>query len=126
MTKSPVEQNPRKDVQIVAASDPLDDRTAPELDGRLRRLAGEGHRSFVVDLSALTSVSGSGVRVLLSFGRRLRRRRGTMILCGVEGEVREVLEITGLDRAFRICDSRETAIGLLSETESTTVLGRER
>jgi anti-anti-sigma factor len=50
----------------------------------------------VLDFSAVTYLSSSGFRPLLSLNRQVRQRHGRFILCGLRPEVQETFAVTRL------------------------------
>ncbi|MDN3354389.1 STAS domain-containing protein [Actinomadura sp. DC4] len=58
--------------------------------------------SLVFDLSGLTFMDSTGVRVLVRAHRLAAQRGGTIALAGLTPSVSRIMEVTGLDRAFAI------------------------
>ena len=69
----------------------------------------------VLDLEKVGYISSAGVRILAMASRTLRERGGIMVLCGVGGYCREVLETSGLARVFPMSENREEALALCAE-----------
>ena len=80
--------------QTVSLSGRLDTNTAPELSDALDASL-ESVQTLIFDLTELEYVSSAGLRVLLAT-YKVMRRKGTMKLCGVQKNVMEIFEITGL------------------------------
>jgi anti-sigma B factor antagonist len=78
----------------------IDAHTAPELDGVLIGLPGD--RSVTVDLSSVTFIDSSGLRVLVRADKRLDAGGGDLTLLRPSEPVRRLLEITGLVSALTI------------------------
>ena len=75
----------------------LDPATAPELDARLTALAADpAVTSVVIDLSQISFLDSSGLRVLVAGNEALRGRSADLILRGPTANVRRILEVTGL------------------------------
>ena len=77
-----------------------------EMDGQIKK--GESH--FILDLSRLDYVSSAGLRSILSTSKRLKENKGTMTLCGLQGSVKEVFDISGFSSIFTIYESLENAL----------------
>ena len=80
--------------QIVFLSGRLDTNTAPELSAALDTLL-EGVQTLIFNLTELEYVSSAGLRVLLATYKTMRKQ-GVMKLRGVQKNVMEIFEITGL------------------------------
>jgi anti-anti-sigma factor len=62
----------------------------------LRALAESKSTQVVVDLSAVEQVGSASFRPLLSLRRRLHEKNGTLMLSGLQPDVREVFLVTRL------------------------------
>jgi len=75
----------------------LDPATAPELQARLSALADDpAVTSVVIDLSQISFLDSSGLRVLVAGNEALRTRSADLILRGPSDNVRRILQVTGL------------------------------
>ncbi len=75
----------------------------------------QGHRKVIVDLSEAEHISSTGIGLLLYYSRQLPKRGGRLIVVRPEGHVARVLEMTRLDQALTICDSRDAAFAAAEE-----------
>ncbi|WP_421119357.1 STAS domain-containing protein [Aquihabitans daechungensis] len=81
----------------VSLAGELDPATAPELHARLTELAADaGVTSVVIDLSEISFLDSSGLRVLVAGNEALRARSADLVLRGPSANVRRILEVTGL------------------------------
>ncbi len=80
----------------------LDMATADQLRNELARLADDGAVQITVDLSDLVFIDSTGLSVLISGLKLLRRQGGDMALRSPSPSTRRVLEITGLTEVFAI------------------------
>lgn len=74
----------------------LDAASAPRLHDELDALVDGGALLIVIDGSALHFLDSSGLRVLVVVADRLRRAGGALLIEGLSGAARRVLELTGL------------------------------
>ncbi len=91
---------------VVATSDngwivagEIDASTAPALDDALRTLP-TGNGTVVVDVSDVTFIDSSGLRVLISLASRADDTGRSVILKQPSPTVTRLLEITGLTQMF--------------------------
>jgi len=88
----------------------LNQAALKELETRLDDLIEQGEVRLVVDCTHLVYISSSGLRILLFALRKARASGGTLRLCGVHDNIREVMVIAGFTSIFHIFDSLEEAI----------------
>ena len=75
----------------------LDPATAPTLEARISELAADpAVSSVIVDLSQITFLDSSGIRVLVSANEALRSRSSELVLRRPGPNIRRILEVTGL------------------------------
>jgi len=70
---------------------------------------------LVADLSGVGFISSSGLRTLLAALKEAKKERGDLRLAGIQGQVQEVLDLTGLSTIFKIYTSAEDAARSFSE-----------
>ena len=88
----------RNGVARVALVGELDMAVAPTLENELLRVENDGVDTALLDLSELTFMDCSGMRVLLRATRRAKANRHDLAIVGVGGIPRRVIEITGTER----------------------------
>lgn len=82
------------DPATVVVDGQIDAHTAPDLDAVLLGLPGDASAS--VDLSSVTFIDSSGLRVLVRAEKRLAGGGGGLTIVRPSEPVRRLLEITGL------------------------------
>lgn len=92
-------------VSLLEAVGALDAATDREFERKLDELAKGGRRRVIVDLSGLDYINSSGIGVLVQAKENL-----DMCLVAVQPKIRKVMDMVGLDRAFRFFDSVEQAV----------------
>ncbi len=78
----------------------LDTLTAPQLEAVIQNEL-DGITELVLDLKDLVYVSSAGLRVFL-LGQKTMNKKGSMTLCNVCDDIKEVLTITGFADIFTI------------------------
>ena len=89
-------------VQLVGR---LDAVTALELDKNLSPTLGTV-TDLTIDLADLEYISSAGLRTLLKLQKRMDRQ-GSMKICNVRENVREVLDMTGFSNFLTIADDKK-------------------
>ncbi len=100
---------PPSGLRYVALSGRIDASAAPAVQATLRSAVRNGGRWLVVDLSAVTFLSSSGLRALLLLARELRKNGGDLRLCALQPQVAEVFHLTGFNQIFELYPSRQEA-----------------
>ena len=95
---------------VVGLTGEVDLYTAPELKSELLRLVAEEPNRIVVDLSGATFVDSTTLGVLLGAVKRLRMIGGELVIVCSDLNIRRILSITLLDRAFTIYDTLDDAL----------------
>lgn len=94
-------QTERDRVQI-RLSGPIHVRDAGKLRNLLLAQLEKGCCHFVIDVARVDLIDSSGLGVLIQVQQKAASAGGGMKLTGVTGVVKEVLELSRLDRVFTI------------------------
>jgi anti-anti-sigma factor len=73
-------------------------------------LLGKDIKIIVVDMSRADFISSVVIASLIYVLKRIRQKGGRLALCGLKGNVKEVFDITNLEKIFEIYDSKQEAI----------------
>ncbi|ADU64215.1 MAG: STAS domain-containing protein [Pseudodesulfovibrio sp.] len=91
----------------------LDAANSGLLKSRFVDLVNDGHRSFVIDLSAVDFMDSTGLAALMS-GLKTLGGDGEILLASLSVKVRKLFALTRLDQGvFRIFASTEEALAAL-------------
>ncbi|HSH59544.1 MAG TPA: STAS domain-containing protein [Acidimicrobiales bacterium] len=89
----------------------VDVYTAPKLREKLVELVTQGKYRIVVDLEGVDFLDSTGLGVLVGGLKRARSNDGDLALVCTHHSILKVFEITGLNKVFKIHDSRDAALG---------------
>jgi anti-sigma B factor antagonist len=109
-----LDESVSESVHVVSPSGEIDMLTAPQLGRRILSLFEEGKTRLVVDLSKVTFMDSSGIGVILDALRRLKTRRGSLVLVCPSERILRPFEITGLVGYLKIFGTREEALGAVA------------
>jgi anti-anti-sigma factor len=102
-----------KPIPILQVSGRLDASTVSILERALLRAMSLGGAVIVLDMSEVTYISSSGLRVLLTVRRQVRERGGDILLSSLSPNVKDVLDMVGFTALFSISgtldEAKETA-----------------
>ena len=77
----------------IALEGRLDTITAPQLEEEVK-VSIDDVTELVFDFSKLSYISSAGLRVLLS-AQKTMNGKGTMVVCNVSDDIREIFDVTG-------------------------------
>jgi anti-anti-sigma factor len=100
---------PRDDVVIMPITGRVDAVTAPQLNKAVHDQIAAGARFVLLDLSAVSFLSSSGLRSLLLIRKELMTLGGELRLAGLQPQVHEVFALTGFTQVFAIHATTEEA-----------------
>lgn len=98
-------------VAFAAISGEVDAYTATDLERALASLSSLPHARLAVDLTGVTFLSSSGLRVLLNASNAEKSRGVELRLFGLQAPVRKVFQLSGFDQVLSVVASREEAAG---------------
>ena len=106
------------DVTVAAIQTPeITSKASDMLEARLKEAGSSGQAvKFVLDLSSLDFLGSVGLSVLVVFLQRVRKSEGHLALAGLSGLCRDVMHVTGMERAFRMYDDVPKAVEALKRT----------
>jgi stage II sporulation protein AA (anti-sigma F factor antagonist) len=90
----------------------LDSATSSTFAERLETLTAS-RKKLILDLSGVDFVTSAGLRAVLTIVKKMKFSGGALALCGVQPQVREILDITGLAPMMDIYPSRAEGLQAL-------------
>lgn len=97
-------------VSVLAPVGRLDTDSATDLELALQDLLAADARHFVLDFAKIGYVSSAGLRVLLMAAKQLDGGKGSLRLCGLSAQVKQVFDIAGFSKLFQIFPDRAAAL----------------
>ncbi|HEY1542993.1 MAG TPA: STAS domain-containing protein [Xanthobacteraceae bacterium] len=101
------------DVQVVTAHGRLDGIYSTAFAKQVGELIVGPNPKILIDFSDIDFVSSAGLRAVLLLMKKAKAAGGVFGLCGVNDQVREVLDISGLVDLFSIHPGRAEGIAAL-------------
>ena len=99
-----------KRVAVVTVKGRVDSATAGDLEAALTALIGEGNNNLVLDLSGVDFLSSSGLRVLVTTLKSVRKSGGDVRLAQPSQRATDAINLAGLDVLFKVFPDRESAL----------------
>jgi anti-sigma B factor antagonist len=111
--RSRLEVEDAGDVAVVNFKDKkiLDEQNIQAIGDDLFRLVDEQQRrKILLNFGNVEFLSSAALGKLITLNRKVQAVKGKLVLCGISKEIREVFEITKLDKLFVIKGDEEAAI----------------
>jgi anti-sigma B factor antagonist len=94
---------------VVSHVEKLDATNAPELKAELVLLNKNGVNNIVIDMSKTRYCDSSGLSAVLTANRLCKDTNGRFVLCGLQDNVRKLIEIAQLDKVLVITADQNAA-----------------
>lgn len=100
-------------LHVVSVAGELDQATVPRLRSELT-VALDGDGGVIVNLRDCSFIDSTGLSLLVEAKRHLADGEREFAVCCPDDEVRRLLELTGIDQAVTLYDTRDAAVAALS------------
>ncbi len=91
----------------------LDASSAPQLERKFTQLIEEHHLHLLLDFTQVDYMSSAGMRVLLSVAKKLKSKKGALVLFSLQEEVAEIVRLAGFDKILHLCANEKEALRYL-------------
>lgn len=88
----------------------LDAATSPVLERKIDALVGENHTCLLLDFLRVEYLSSAGMRLLLAVAKKLKVKKGGLVLFSVGEEVMDILKLAGFEKILQIYESEQDAL----------------
>ncbi len=104
-----ITENKRNDVVVVSVQGRVDASNAGMLEQKLIGLIAGGDKRIILDAARLDYISSAGLRALLVARKRLPTS-GSLALCALQSQIREIFDIAGFCAIFQIHETQDEAV----------------
>lgn len=105
-------------VQVLTPVGRLDTDSAADFELAVQDLQAAGAKHFVVDFGKVNYVSSAGLRVLLSLAKTVDGGAGSLRVCGLNAQVKQVFDVAGFTKLFQMYAERKAALDKHPEIKS--------
>jgi anti-anti-sigma factor len=98
------------DVDILTLYGRVDAERSPQVEAAGKQILDAGHLKLIVNLSAVEYLSSAGLCAFLNLGKFAQARKSRLFLCGPRPDVKRVLELSGFDKIFPLCETVDEAL----------------
>ncbi|MCK5250258.1 MAG: STAS domain-containing protein [Spirochaetaceae bacterium] len=82
------------------------------------RVVEAGYRNIIIDATATTFMSSTGIGAFTALLKTIRQKQGSMIIFGMPARIFEVFQLLGFTTFFQFCATRDEALGMLNVDSS--------
>jgi anti-sigma B factor antagonist len=97
-------------VTVILPDGKIDSTSSPEVEKKINELIDRGEKYLVINLAGTEYISSSGLRVMLSSLKRLRKIQGDLKVSCTRPLVRNVFDMAGFTQIFEFYDREEEAL----------------
>ena len=84
-----------------------------ELKEAVNQMVEGDKRRLLIDLSALEYLKSPVLRVILNAVKKINQKRGKIVICCLQGYVKEIFEVNYINNNIPITDSVESGLNVL-------------
>ena len=99
------------DTKVVMLDGKLDTNTTPTVEGEVNALLDAGAAKLLFNFVQVSFISSSGLRLLLSTAKRLKRENGNLKVCSLNEMATEVFEVSGFSSILSVYATEQDALG---------------
>jgi anti-sigma B factor antagonist len=109
-----IEEKKAGNITIVLLGGKIDSPSSTDMEKKINELIDRGDRYLLVNLAGTEYISSSGLRVMLSSLKRLRKVQGDLKVACTRPLVRNVFDMAGFTQIFEFYDREEDALSRFS------------
>lgn len=108
------EEQIKPEIMKINLSGRMDVGGVKEIEQEFSTMASAPEKSIIVDMSDVPYMSSIGIRALLINAKSVSKRGQKYALLTPQSDVRNVLEVSGIDQLIVICNDLDEAISKVS------------
>ena len=109
-------QKERNGIVCVTVKGRIEAQLVQEFEKVIKEIIAGDHKRLLFDLSALDYLKSSVLRVILNAVKEINSKSGKVVLCCLNGYVKEIFEVNPFKDSIAITDSVESGIQTLQCT----------
>jgi anti-sigma B factor antagonist len=94
---------------IIRVEGDVDLYSSPQIRKVILERIKKKQKKMLIDLQGVSYMDSSGVATLVEALQRMKEYNGQLGICSIQGSVRDVFELSRLDRVFDIFEDEEQA-----------------
>lgn len=109
MNIQPIKAND-KEIMLIEMEGRLDSIQSEEFEEKIFHLIKEGYNYLLVNLSKITYLGSSGIRILLAASSKIKQNKGKLVITNMPSTGFKILQAMQLVESFEIYDDDKTAL----------------
>lgn len=105
-----ITQKERNGIVCVTVKGGTEAELAPEFEKMINKIVENDKIRILFDLGALEYLRSSVLRAILNAAKEINRKSGKIILCSLNGYVKEIFEVNCIKDTIAIADSVESGM----------------
>lgn len=105
-----VEIHQKDDFLVIKLQGRLDTTQSSLVEKKFQEILDQGHKKIILDCEKLDYISSSGLRVFLIGQKRIMGVSGTLRICCLQPNIREIFDISGFSMIFSISPDLKAAL----------------
>ena len=97
-------------ITVIEIEGKLNTGASSDAEKFLNELLEEGVTKIILNLEQLDFIASTGLRVILSTGKKLAKVSGKLVICNPNLTVSDVLKISGFSQMFNVFVTEEEAL----------------
>ncbi|MGD8521150.1 MAG: STAS domain-containing protein [Desulfobacterales bacterium] len=103
-------QKEKNGIVCVTVKGGIEAELVPEFEKKIKKIVESDKRRLLFDLGALEYLQSSIVRVILNAAKEINQKSGKIILCSLDGYIKEIFEVNCIQDTIAMADSVESGI----------------
>lgn len=104
-------------IAVVTPFEEIEVYNAADLKNELSDIIDKGSINIIIDLINIEYIDSSGLGVLVSTLKKLRTVDGNLILVSPKNPIKQILELTSLNKVFSITNDKEEAMNIIKKNQ---------
>jgi anti-anti-sigma factor len=104
-------------VTVVDIEGKMNTEASPDAEKFVNALLEDGVINLLFNFERLDFVASTGLRVILSTGKKLSKIGGRLVLCSPNLTVMDVLKMSGFSKMFNVFDTEGEALSSFTQTK---------
>jgi len=100
-----------KRANVIRVTGSVDAKTSTELETKLKEYLEAGHYNLILEMDGVSFLSSAGIRTIITTQRTAKAHNGALVIAQPSENVREVLNLAGLETVLPVFNSTEDALG---------------
>lgn len=110
MSDLSIQKSEQGEAVVLALAGKLDAKTAPGLNSEIKGLIGTGKIKLICEMSKVSYIASAGVGTLKAGLVEARKSGGDLRLAGLTAEVKDVFDVLGFSKLFKIANDVSAAL----------------